>query len=291
MNSDKKIIAFDLQTSKSKQPYIETITLIIQHLDPKKYKPLILFYSGSSDSCTAPTSHDFELLAATNTLVYISNNRVEAFQQLGRFIDVLFVMDICCHEYQLLPNTNIVGMPHCISVYDGRPTLYDRVYHGKLKSTLNYFLHPLGYVNQDYIELGSNRASTPFYYVPAAYLKWDLYLQEIQKTKPNYILFIPTEISWGRKYYNIAPEFYSTVIERVLNSFPDQELVYRPHPNDRCHQIVAEIETVFLKRKNFSIDRSDDLKKTYAGAKVLLTDESAAGCTFSTLRALLETTI
>ena len=110
----------------------------------------------------------------------------------------------------------------------------------------------------------------------------------VLKTNPkNHVFFASTGIINGTE---ILPKYGKRIIQNLLDSFKEYDIIFRPTPSDREHHIVSEIINCFSRDKRFSIDLNKDIKHTYAQASLLVCDSTNSKNTFalSTLRPYIE---
>ena len=120
-------------------------------------------------------------------------------------------------------------------------------------------------------------------FINTGYLKLDNVIRELKKEKilKNKILIAPT-YSLMMKDFNISKNLIK-VIDTLLGL--KENIIYRPHPIDLTNRgnkkLINLIKDKFSKRKNFEIDLSSSYLKSYASAKLLITDFSGTAYTFA----------
>lgn len=128
--------------------------------------------------------------------------------------------------------------------------------------------------------------------INTGYLKLDNVVKNLKKyknIKKDSIFIAPTS-SFHMKNFNLTKDLIETINYLLLKKY---KVIYRPHPLDLTEKgnkkIIKDIKKKFKKFENFTFDSSVSYLKSYASAKIMITDFSGTAYTFaySTLKPVL----
>lgn len=102
--------------------------------------------------------------------------------------------------------------------------------------------------------------------------------QKILPEKRNKILFCSNALDMPD---SIVKEYGITLIRRILDRFPDNILVYRPHPAWFSHPTTIKLRESFASEARFVFDTNMLSEEMIASGCALITDGSLSGLTYS----------
>ncbi|NPA55134.1 MAG: hypothetical protein GXO40_02085 [Epsilonproteobacteria bacterium] len=113
------------------------------------------------------------------------------------------------------------------------------------------------------------------------YMKFDFLLKRKIKKEKNYIIYAPSLLDKKCFKYHSLPYFGEKLIEKLLKT---DKVVFRPHPQNYNHPIVAKIVAKFKHHTNFIYDNNaNDYLYYYTNSKFLISDISGTAYTYTFL--------
>lgn len=166
----------------------------------------------------------------------------------------------------------------------------------KAQSRFDYFFLPSRYVVdrvKQQIQTGRKKylhsAKKDTCLIGGGYPKLDgnrRYFQEHKKESKT-IIFATTNLLQEWKDMISLTRHGSEIIETVLSSFPEYDLIFRPHPNNFSHEWVQRITTKYSHHPRFTFDDNvGSYMESYSKSALMITDMSGTAYTyaFTTLR-------
>jgi len=101
--------------------------------------------------------------------------------------------------------------------------------------------------------------------------------QAIRPEDRNKILFCAEAYDYAN---SVAKTYGITLIRKILNRFPDNTIVYRPHPNWVNDSISRNIRESFADEQRFLFDSNSSSEEIMASGCALITDGSLSGLTY-----------
>lgn len=125
--------------------------------------------------------------------------------------------------------------------------------------------------------LGHRRKSTAIPVGNVKMLRMRELRRKIRPEERNRILFLSEALDYPN---SIVKEYGITFIRRILDRFPNNTLVYRPHPKWANHPVTLKIRDTLAGEARFVFDSNSLSEDTIASGCVLLTDGSISGLTY-----------
>jgi len=121
--------------------------------------------------------------------------------------------------------------------------------------------------------------------IRSGYPKLDNNLAEFARIRASdarpAILFLPTDFDLYD--HGVVPAHGASIVGRLLDRFPDFDVVFRPHPNNLKNR-PAELDRLkdeFAENKSFVFDDEPDYMPHWARAVVMVSDFSGGALTFA----------
>jgi hypothetical protein len=132
----------------------------------------------------------------------------------------------------------------------------------------------------------------PLVIIPGGYIKLDQNINYFKKyDKPaDSIIYAPTVTKGEISEYVSLPKYGEQIIEALLNTFPDYNIIFRPHPHTLHLKCVADIKNRFSKEKRFIFDSNRGFyMDNYSRSALMVSDLSGTAFTyaFTTLRPVI----
>lgn len=265
-------------------PFFESSLLLAQQLRKRGHQVVFLFTAIRIDDVAAALDGfpAFEL-------------PLDEFVELD-FIDVFFVMDDVAQVYTRFPErSKVVAFRHGLSPIAQANSDPFRYLECALESTaVDYVVRTnsnaqriptqdwLGVITDTFPPESHLRPSTTLGVIPGGYLKLDLYRQACvdRAAPPDALLFAPTSIQVDRTCKDFVERFGATIINTLLDVFPNHKVVFRPYPQDRETEVIQRVLEEFRDHERVEFDLSPHIKDVYARSAVLIGDMSNASNAF-----------
>lgn len=256
----------------------EWLNQLAIHLRKAGYITLGLVFSACAHKCNlCNTEHlaitesgDLEELDRINVFICIDLDALQAkFPQKSRVLG-------CCHSFRYAADTAFPNGSWWPGFMDGY--LNPFALSQKTRNLTQSLWQQL--VNRKF----SQRKAQNFYIIPAGYPRMAALSELLARSgaKHDSIIYAPAQIHLSPTLGGNRVEVYGTaLIQRLLEEFPDFNIIFRPFQQDLNALTIKKLCQTFADEPRFIFDGNPGRESSFARGVAIITDLSHVGASFA----------
>lgn len=229
---------------------------------------------GAADFVAVIPASSVKLLGRINVFIITDIDYATHFPPTAKVLG-------CIHGYLLAsPESPYHGMLYSLGTMDGLmiPSRLSPETRSAIEKIWTGVVHPRW----------SPRSCGPFQLIPVGYPRHASMIPALKQARcpRGAIVYAPYAIDFGSQVVNtdnLIGGQAVTIINFLLENFPEHTIIFRPAPSDRKSSLVQKISSLFEANPRFILDVHNDKIFAFSRGAVLITDMSTIAHSFAFL--------
>jgi len=266
LDDTKKVIALALNPRKDLTTFYKGLLPFLKRAPEMGYQIIVLTIDSPLNGTSYLQEEGFDNIFLCSP---------EDYKELD-FVDCFIVWDYSPESWNFPEHSKIVTLVHYLSFHSPVEIVYAYGYGADYSFLIRGSRKEYA-KNSRIIEIAASYTyplkmlKKRGCLIPGGYPEIDAIVNDYHPVRDKkYITFCTTtDINNDR----LLPDYGEKIISRLLESFPEHIIIFRPTPLDRERECVKSIEKKFGVFSNFHVDRGD-LQETINKTQILVSDSS-----------------